>query len=506
MAIYYLREDGSAANLAAAVGPESDASACMDITLHNASTFAASDIIIVSGLSVNDYTSTLVNQRTGLTYRASNSPVIDATSLAFGIQSITKDDAVFEDIEITGGTNRAIDFANADNAKFDGMIIDTPSGLYGAFLLYNVAAAISDGFEFLNSTFTLGASSNKEGIRFRLNDASVINVKVNGNNFTGGKYSIRFFGEEATIGVNDRSPEFVEISGNTFTDSLYDPIFYTAGIKWDGTEAGRSVASNNVITGVGTVSDPNINAIGLQWCRGLIVEDNTIDTVETSVPDGHAIIVDFAWKNDAYICSDVIVRRNILSNCTAGTGTSAGIRIYKGKDTLVNNNCIFDCEVGFSNGNVLSTGNVGYNNTCVNNNFSGFRGDSPGVGDPGAVPLMNNIFVGGQYSVYVNNNVSEPTLTTNCYYGATVQDRWNASTSSTIAAEAGAVEADPQFVDPLNDNYNLKSTSPCVGVGTKWWGNGPRPLSLSGEPLPDTKIDLGAYQSTWDANHPINMF
>jgi len=47
---YYIRADGTAANKAAATGPETDPAACMTITTHNGETFSPGDIIIVSGL------------------------------------------------------------------------------------------------------------------------------------------------------------------------------------------------------------------------------------------------------------------------------------------------------------------------------------------------------------------------------------------------------------------------------------------------------------------------
>lgn len=45
---YFMRADGTAANLAAATGPITDASACMNMTVHNAATIAAGSRILVS--------------------------------------------------------------------------------------------------------------------------------------------------------------------------------------------------------------------------------------------------------------------------------------------------------------------------------------------------------------------------------------------------------------------------------------------------------------------------
>lgn len=48
------------------------------------------------------------------------------------------------------------------------------------------------------------------------------------------------------------------------------------------------------------------------------------------------------------------------------------------------------------------------------------------------------------------------------------------------------------------------STATRIGVGYKYW-TGARPSDVNGEPLPDTAIDIGAIQSTINANHPKNL-
>lgn len=48
MATYYMRADGTAANKAAATGPETSQSACMNVSVHNGETFSAGDIIKVA--------------------------------------------------------------------------------------------------------------------------------------------------------------------------------------------------------------------------------------------------------------------------------------------------------------------------------------------------------------------------------------------------------------------------------------------------------------------------
>lgn len=70
---------------------------------------------------------------------------------------------------------------------------------------------------------------------------------------------------------------------------------------------------------------------------------------------------------------------------------------------------------------------------------------------------------------------------------------------------ASNLNTNPLFIDADNGDYRCDTLSDCIGVGVKYWNNAPRPLSLSGEPLPDTEIDLGAFQSTHSINHPLNL-
>ena len=116
--------------------------------------------------------------------------------------------------------------------------------------------------------------------------------------------------------------------------------------------------------------------------------------------------------------------------------------------------------------------------------------------------VKNSIFVNG-ISGIAYSSVSGITESNNCLFNNVINLLQTPSTS--ITPDATDVLSDPLFVDAANGDYNLKQNSPCVGVGIKWWNLDPRPESLSGEPLPDDKIDLGAYQSTWDANHPVNL-
>ena len=79
------------------------------------------------------------------------------------------------------------------------------------------------------------------------------------------------------------------------------------------------------------------------------------------------------------------------------------------------------------------------------------------------------------------------------------------NTSGASLTSTNETEGDPVFVDAANDDYHLQQTSPGVGTGVKYWGNGPRPIDADGQPYPDTRPDQGPYQSMWDVGHPENL-
>jgi len=60
--------------------------------------------------------------------------------------------------------------------------------------------------------------------------------------------------------------------------------------------------------------------------------------------------------------------------------------------------------------------------------------------------------------------------------------------------------------DPLIDSNDVPtSSSPVLGIGTKWWGTNPRPIGANGKPYPDFDIDIGGVQSTHSPHDPINL-
>jgi len=331
-------------------------------------------------------------------------------------------------------------------------------GIYGYADAGNTISTITiDGCTFSGAV---------EAINFTQGGTGVLHtVVVNDCTFSGSVYGVRTYSVEAACGANDSSPYNIQVTDCIFTDTTKAAIQYQSGIKSTG---GTSYIARNGLTTIGNGTNSSVNGMQLQWCRGLIVEDNVITTVENNgAGDGDGIILDFAYEKTDYLSDGCIIRRNKVTDCDSGTNnTSAGINIYYAVDSVVFGNICYANDIGLRLSNDNSTGNVFYNNTCYNNTQMNVRIDDPGNDGAPASTWANNILSTSPYGIYVINNSTEPTINYNCYYNHATQDRWNATGSATFAAGTGAVSSNPHFADAANDDFHIMPLSPCRDAGT----------------------------------------
>ena len=505
MADLYLREDGTAVDRNTAIGPETDASACMTITTYKAGSKSNGDVLFLSDLG-GDFTDHLLTYANDVEHRniGSGKPfVISGTNEAYS----------------TGGGRSGVTYDGVDG-----------EGIENVMTIANLNDVVVQNIEPISNTWTssmirvFGASATSDAINTLIQNntltnpaetASMINIDAKGfkydnftmigNQQTGGKY---MYFASGVAGQSFGSDRFV-FTDNIVDGAVKDIIITGHGLAWDGLEVNRGIIARNVSNNLGRVDELNTNAYGLQWCIGAIVEFNVSNGViqdPAAEGDGSGFILDWAFRNDGYLCNGVLLRLN-RANGHKSHISAPGIHAFKSVDGLIYCNACYDNSVGIKQTNGDATvGNLSYNNTVVDcTEDSVLMNPVSGQSALTGASFINNIFVNAKYNVRVQNQALNPTLDYNCYFGATVETTWNGPNAAVIPIGANSIELDPLFVDAQNNNYNLQKNSPCVGVGTKWWGNGARPETLSGEPLPDTKIDLGAYQSTWDANHPKNL-
>lgn len=229
------------------------------------------------------------------------------------------------------------------------------------------------------------------------------------------------------------------------------------------------MSGSEVTAGNPTVIEYTPTFDGLKT-REVFVGDNVALNIINNQPDlnGNRYDVTDTTRNPFTFTIDV-------DTTVAGTGGSAR-RTRRNKNNIFANLTSVKCDHGFRQ------------------RFGAF-----------GAHVFNSIFANNIYGISSNttNDGEIGTDATNCFWANSLNNIVEDTTD--IPIDDTSIIADPMFVDSDNDNYNLREGSPCIGIGIKWWGNDPRPQSLSGEPLPDTQIDIGAYQSTWDPNHPVNL-
>lgn len=103
--------------------------------------------------------------------------------------------------------------------------------------------------------------------------------------------------------------------------------------------------------------------------------------------------------------------------------------------------------------------------------------------------IRNNIFANCEKAVvYYNGDPTFITVTHNDFYN-------NAIDIEGAVDDSTNIYVDPEFTDPLNFNFRLQNSSPCIGVGTI---DDILPYDLEGNPRPNpdwSDPDLGAFEN-----------
>lgn len=96
------------------------------------------------------------------------------------------------------------------------------------------------------------------------------------------------------------------------------------------------------------------------------------------------------------------------------------------------------------------------------------------------------------YPLEVRNNIIDATTTLDLPTGSMANVHHNLLTDCLITTD-GNICGDPEFVDAVNGDYHLDSTSPAIDAGD--------PLDdYSNEPMPNgSVINMGAYGNTLEA-------
>jgi hypothetical protein len=181
---------------------------------------------------------------------------------------------------------------------------------------------------------------------------------------------------------------------------------------------------------------------------------------------GGAIWSGIDWR---FYSQPVIVSNLIFDNHAEA---SPAIYFYKSQGLLASNTIVHNTSVNpptvYANAQIQA-----YNSDlAVVNNIVAF----------GSGGILKYGYEGGGYLGLSNN----------CVFGNTSFD-YSGFQDVTLEPGPGDISVDPQFVDPVNDDFHLKPTSPCIDAGLT--GAWTPTLDFDGNPrVLNGVIDIGAYE------------
>ena len=306
---------------------------------------------------------------------------------------------------------------------------------------------------------------------------------LNGNTFTGNSASHN--GDPSFGGGAAYCQGAATLSGNTFssnssgssgggalcsgTATLNGNTFsYNSATKYHG--GGLSCRSGGTLTG-NTFSGNSCAANG----GGVYITGGTPTVSSNTFKQNSATSVAGGIYASA---STITVLDNLVAKNTSGTGGAGGIWVNATSNLfLINNTITANNSTGVGGGVAFQVSGVVeflnvYNNIIWGNTATGSGGD---------VFLTGT----GQKKVFNFNDVDS------------MSGVWDIAVNN--------IDVSPQFFDPVNGDYHVRSTSLCINAGT----NGAPSLSptdLDGAPrIADNTVDLGCYEFSNTSGHPADV-
>ncbi len=390
----------------------------------------------------------------------------------------------------------------------------------------------TNGIYVLNSTITMTGTSRNYAISITPNHSasfpSIQNIYIEGNNISNSADSAIYFNgsdsdsikgitisgntihDTAANGVYFFTPisltsatlsvDAVNIANNTFTNIARSAISINSGVK---SVSAQSYIQGNICNNLGSASQPNVNGLQLDFMQGVIVQNNYVNGVNTSAPDGDGIELDTAGSGSTlstFASTRCIVRYNVATGANSFGGRTAGINAVAIKNSQIYDNIVYGNQIGFSFDTSIPTGNVFYNNTIVNNGYGVLETDATlGDGYPPASIWINNIYANNSAGGFIvaNSNLGSmiPIESYNLWWNNGPYNLATYNIGSFVAVNLGTgdIIANPEFVnaDGLYDStadFNIFAGSPAISAGV----NVGLTQDFAGNPVPSTP-DIGAY-------------
>lgn len=329
-----------------------------------------------------------------------------------------------------------------------------------------------------------------------------------------------------------------EITGTTYTGGdvdIYDwyanycgwmPRYNYVDVRYGDADGGVAVGYkgghlNNITIRNGTSLNggPSVNVLKTGWLGSMNVGSGIFfGTADPLVVNGNVKVygnmVESAKRNAIAVGgSNILYKKSISINgnfiknhrpMTLADNVQTEIlllRVIKAGSTVtkqtISNNTIVGGQhtvsaIGAGNSQVLSTPIE-----IVNNITQGCSLVSGYASNYGMFRVID-----ANTSVTINGNIHD------IADGGSIGKVGASSVYTTMAAWRGAgydTNGQQGTVTISNTGQPTAGTANPIGTGVKYWGTNSRPSDINGEPLPDTNIDIGCYQSTTNAGHPKNL-
>ncbi|MCH8345021.1 MAG: right-handed parallel beta-helix repeat-containing protein [Planctomycetes bacterium] len=199
--------------------------------------------------------------------------------------------------------------------------------------------------------------------------------------------------------------------------------------------------------------------------------------------DSNATVTNCTFRGNTATCGGGmcdVLGSSTVTNCTFSGNTATfeggGMGIDGSNATVTN--CTFSGNTAVSGGGMVTDGSP----TVTNCTFSGNTAVSGGgmYYDSGILTVTNCIFWGN-----LNDQIG----------GGLASVRYSCIQGGYTGT--GNIDADPLFVDPLNDDYHLTAGSPCIDAGDNAAPNLPATDLDGNDRIQSCRVDMGAYETPY---------
>lgn len=403
----------------------------------------------------------------------------------------------------------------------------------GIFSITNTVAANRSNIILKGSTNTiLNIISGPRDVAFNTNSPNInitySNFKVQSSGASGFKYLFGWLSYYAGLYVNDFIVEFI-------TDNS-DLITIACGGEY-AIQDGSNITCTNIT--FRNINKTNGRFINIAWLKYIYMYNNYVDGIgDTSFDFNRNLdtaeiynnVFKGTYTNTLYRLHGINfadIHNNILENSRVytGTGTISVLFTDGGHDSVIRNNIISGKAVGLIQVNYASPVL-----SLINNIFNGvacaLETRAPTTRSNTVYFINNTIYNCSMYGVWLKSTATNSYFTNNIIVNSALyninissgnfnefnyNNVWGAGTSNYAGTVNGTgnISQNPQFADPLNNDFHLKSQfgrwtpfgyvqdtvhSLCIDAGDY-------ASDYTKEPQPNgNRVDIGAYGNTPEAS------